>query len=194
MKINRISKIDSLLSESFGKQVYSLSNNYEVKGDSVTTKAISFALDLMGIDDIPLHDSGDNVADILDLNDITYRRIGLPEDILAEEYQPLIVFREQESKPFVVFRRIRTTYIYNPDKDTIIPLSEQDVKNFKQSPAIEIYPPLPQIVDSIDDLFDVAFGGQSKSILALILTAAVVALLSLSIPLYTNYLVTSIIF
>ena len=192
MKSNKISKIDSLLSESFGSQVYSLSNNYEVKGSSVTTKVISFALDLMGIDDIPLHDSGANVPDILDLNDIIYRRTNLPLDISTEEYQPLIVFGNQD-QPFVLFRRIRSTYIYDSAEDKITLLSEQDLEIFKKTLAIEIYPPLPQTVDSVDDLFDVAFGGQSKAILALILTASVVALLSLSIPLYTNYLVTSIL-
>lgn len=192
MKNKKISRIDSLISQGFGSEVFSLGNNYEVNAGSLTTKSIVFALDLMGIEDVPLHDSGELVPDILDLNDITYRRLSLPEDIMYEEYQPLIVFKKPDL-PFVIFRRIRSTFIYDPSKDQIKLFNQKDLEPFENCLAIEIYPPLPQLVDSLDDLFDVAFGGQSKSILALILTATVVALLSLSIPLYTNYLVTNIL-
>jgi ATP-binding cassette subfamily B protein len=187
-----LNSLNSLVRDVFQRQIYGYRSSSFQTYDFPEATAISFVLNFLGISDVRILSEGPlDFKSLLTFNDIVYRPVSVPVDILTQEYPPLLVLFE--AKPSVVFRRGRKTFIFDGCTSQTLALQRESSLNLVNKEAFEIYPSLPESVSSASDLLPIAFGGQNIAVLALILTSAVVALLSLSIPLFTNYLVTSII-
>jgi ATP-binding cassette subfamily B protein len=184
--------INELVRELFKKQVFGFRGNLHPLTKLPEIAVISFVLKEMGVSDIPVLDCPDvDLKALLQYNDLVYRSINIPSDILEHEYQPIITYLDQQ--PIAVIRRKRQTVLFDGATSRILPLTKKHLQSITDAAAFEIYPPLPTEVSSASDLIPVAFGGQLGAALSLVITSAAVALLGLSIPLFTNYLVSNVI-
>jgi len=175
----------------FRTEVYGIR---DIGDKSVSCKkvgAILYALRVMGVDNIRVEECDGNLRSVLLMNDIAFREIELPGDVIREEYPPILI--EAEDECYVLFRYRRKALLYKSLRDTATEVEGELSAVIKSGRMYEIYPGLPEEVQSSRDLIPVAFGGEWPAISALLLASGVVAVLSLSIPLFTNYVVKDVI-
>lgn len=155
---------------------------------------IGFALQRLKCSHIELTPKKGDIADYLDYNDIPFRRVKLPEQILAKEHTILLMSsREDENRFFVFYQEGRNNFIYDAMTGRIRRIKKNDSLGFIGDTAYEIYPSMPADIKSAWDVLGFAFGSESPAIIALIIASAIVMLFNLSIPMMTNILVSSIL-
>ena len=186
------SKINKLVRQVFRQQVfgYRLSNNYS--SDFPVASVVLYVLKLMGINDLTiLCNEPNDIKNVLILNDLTYNCVSIPGDLLTQEYNPIITYLN--NSPVAIYRIGRRTLVFDGLTSQIFQLNASTCLELTGSDGYEIYPSLPVSVRSATDLFPVAFGGQLLALVSLIITSAIIAILCLGIPLFTNYLVSTVI-
>jgi len=184
--------IQKLFRHLFRQQVFGvrLSSNYS--SEFPEASVISYVLKLMGVNDLTiLCNEPNDIKSLLILNDLTYKCVPIPDDLLTQEYQPIITFLN--NSPVAIYRMGRKTLVFDGLKSQIYQLDASACLQLRAQDGYEIYPSLPVSISSGTDLLSFAFGGQLPALVALIIISAIVAILGLSIPLFTNYLVSVVI-
>ena len=130
------------------------------------------------------------LVNTIDYNDIPYRIVDTPRDLVENTYSILIVFDLKTNLPAALFRKGSTNWLFNPYAEEKRPLNQSD--QFKER-SIEIYASLPEKAFNLFSILKFAFSEEIVPIVLLFIAAAVAMLFNLSIPMLTNYLVGSIL-
>ena len=154
-------------------------------------RLIDFCLQKLGIKKPNLEYLPNSLlVNTIDHNDIPYRLVDTPRDLVKNEYSILIVFDLSTNLPAALFRNGSTNWLFNPYTEEKRPVNRSD--KFTER-SIEIYASLPEKVFNIFTILKFAFSEEIVSIVLLFIAAAVAMLFNLSIPMLTNYLVGSIL-
>jgi ABC-type bacteriocin/lantibiotic exporter with double-glycine peptidase domain len=130
-------------------------------------------------------------ADILDANNIVYRNVRTPSNLMNTTRTLMLAFDNNDHRPLVIHRQLGRTLLYDPtNSETPKRLPHYiSLKPF----AFEIYPSWPLDLRSPFDLLSFSLHSHVYTVLAVLLSALVVALFNLSIPIITSYLVGTIL-
>ena len=154
-------------------------------------RLIDFCLKKLGVKKTNLEYLPNSLlVNTIDHNDIPYRLVDTPRDLVKNAYSILIVFDLRTSLPAALFRNGSSNWLFNPYTEEKRPVNQFD--QFEER-SIEIYASLPEEIFNIFTVLKFAFSEETVSIVFLFLAAAVAMLFNLSIPMLTNYLVSSIL-
>jgi ABC-type bacteriocin/lantibiotic exporter with double-glycine peptidase domain len=131
------------------------------------------------------------VTDVLEANSIAFREVRTPEDITTSTRALLIVLSASDARPLVVHRQAGRPMVFDPKKGGILkPLtSDLQLKPF----AFELYAGWPQKLRSALQLMKFSFHSNTNPLLAVLFGSLVVAVFNLSIPILTNYIVSTVL-
>ena len=161
-------------------------------GDSVDPRLMALAYALQLLDDPrPLVTSKGTLTDLLEANAISFREVRTPLDLLRSSRTVLVLLRKADASPVVVHRRAGTALLYDPlEAGGPKPLQEEpDCKPF----AYELYASWPSAVRAWPQLLVFSLRGHLTPLLAVIVSALVVALFNLSIPALTAFLTGTVL-
>jgi ATP-binding cassette subfamily B protein len=152
--------------------------------------ALGYALKVLD-DPRPLVASHGTLTDLLEANAISFREVRTPPDLLRSSWAVLVLLRQADASPVVVHRRAGRTLLYDPQQlSGPQPLqAEPDCKPF----AYELYAGWPTGVRAWPQLLVFSLKGQLTPLLAVLVSALVVALFNLSIPTLTAYLTGTVL-
>ena len=154
-------------------------------------RLIEFCLRSLGVKRTNLESlSNSTIVSIIDYNDIPYRLVDTPSDLVNHSYSTLIVFCSDTSLPLAIYRKGNENWLFNPYTEERKPL--QGSERFEPR-CIEIYASLPQSVNNLVDIAKFAFSEEIPSLVLLFMASAAAMLFNLSIPMLTNYLVGEIL-
>ena len=154
-------------------------------------RLIDFCLKKLGVNKTNLEYLPNSfLVNTIDHNDIPYRLVDTPRDLVKNAYSILIVFDLRTTLPAVLFRNGSSNWLFNPYTEEKRPVNRSD--QFEDR-SIEIYASLPEKIFNIFTILKFAFSEELVPILLLFIAAAVAMLFNLSIPMLTNYLVGSIL-
>ena len=154
-------------------------------------RLINFCLKKLGVKKTNLeYLPNSSLVNTIDHNDIPYRLVDTPYDLVKNEYSILIVFEISTKLPGVLFRKGSSNWLFNPYTEQQRPVKIND--EF-ESQSIEIYASLPEDNLNIFSVLRFAFSEEVASISFLSIAAALAMLFNLSIPLLTKYLLSSIL-
>lgn len=167
-------------------QSSSVSNDYS----DPRLMAISFALQLLG-DYKKLINVAGTLTELFEANAITYRQVRTPNDLMRRSRSVLMLLRDSDGIPLVVHSRGGVRQIYDPmqAEGSQRLLVQPECKPF----GFELYPSWPNEVRAWPQLLAFAFKGNLIPLLAVLVSALVVALFNLSIPTLTAYLTTTVL-
>jgi ATP-binding cassette subfamily B protein len=152
---------------------------------------LSWALKLLGIKVQPLRDHPGTFFDLLEQNDIYHRAVALPENLAKSEYQLLILFGENDSRPYLLSRTGHLNQVLSVLDGQIMPIIG-GLPVF-QDRAIEVYPMMPPNLSRPLDVLRFTYRTEVAPIIALGLISLVVVAFSLLIPILTDTLVSRVL-
>lgn len=152
--------------------------------------ALAYALQVLG-DPRPLAGSQGTIAELLEANAISFREVRTPTDLLRSSRAVLLLLRQDNASPVVVHRRGGKTQLYDPlEQAGPQPLQEEpDCKPF----AYELYAGWPTGLRAWPQLLFFSMKGNLTPLIAVIVSALVVALFNLSIPTLTAFLTGTVL-
>ncbi|NDC34488.1 MAG: ATP-binding cassette domain-containing protein [Synechococcaceae bacterium WB9_2_112] len=133
---------------------------------------------------------GGSIAELLERNAISYRDVRTPNDLGNGTRSLLIVISQADGRLLAVHRQGGRTLIFDGHSDRPRPLDPQ--AQF-QPIAYELYAALPWPLRSWTQLLGFALGRDLTPLLTLLVSALVVALFTLSIPLLTTVVVGTVL-
>lgn len=166
-------------------------------------RVVGKTLHVLGAKEYELKDVEDaSVEDILEINNIYYRLIDLPNDILTGDYSPMIVFRAQSREPMLLYRKGSKNYLYSAKDNSEASilagewnshlLRKNRVRTTDFEPrAIEIYAPIQDRYKGPRGLIKFAFSqqGLKRSLVAIVACSLILVIFELLIPILTKFLV-----
>jgi len=161
-------------------------------GDSGDPRLMALAYALQLLDDPrALVGSLGTITDLLEANAISFREVRTPPDLLRSSRAVLVLLRKADASPVVVHRRAGKTLLYDPQvPGGSQPLQDEpDCKPF----AYELYAGWPSGVRAWPQLLVFSLRGHLTPLLAVIVSALVVALFNLSIPTLTAFLTGTVL-
>ncbi len=132
------------------------------------------------------------IDDVLNHNDIHHRRVEISTTNISHEFPLLIVSEFESDKSFAFYRKLGKNWIYDPYLEKHFEFNADIDIKFSTS-AFEVYLSLPPTINGPLSILKFAFSTEIRAILALIVTSAVVMLFNLSIPIFTNLLVSKVL-
>lgn len=131
-----------------------------------------------------------DIGEQLDHNDIHHRRVDSPREPWNREFPMLIVKDLASGEPLALYRDQGRNWFYSADQDRRWPVPTD---SRLESDAYEIYPSLPAKITGPFSVIKFAFSTEWNAIWALVTASAVVMVFHLSIPIFTNVLVTRVL-
>jgi len=152
--------------------------------------ALGYALKVLD-DPRPLVASNGTLTDLLEANAISFREVRTPPDLLQSSRAVLLLLRKADASPMVVHRRAGRTLLYDPQQ----PGGPQPLQTEPESKpfAYELYAGWPSGVRAWPQLLIFGLRGHLTPLLAVLVSALVVALFNLSIPILTAYLTGTVL-
>lgn len=131
------------------------------------------------------------VTDVLEANNIAFREVRTPGDLISSTRALLLVFAASDGRPLVVHRQAGKAVLFDPLHGAAVqPLAS----NIQLKPfAFELYAAWPQRLQSVVQLFSFSFHSNLMPLLAVLFSSLVVAVFNLSIPTLTSYLVGTVL-
>ena len=178
---------------------YSLSSQHSFASLIETTSSleptpllrlISFAIRKSGSDTRPLSANSDDIAILLDHNNVPTRLIDLPTNLTSSEYPTLIINSRDDGRYFVVYRENSKTYIYCPYTNTISFLVNG--YNFSDK-AFEVYPSLPHHLSNSLEIAGFSLRGLWTSVAMLLTASLLLMIFNLLVPVMNNFLVEKVL-
>lgn len=179
-------------------QVHKLSeqNNYERSYDPSNNnmiRLVGFALNKLKCRHINLTPCEGGVIKFLDFNDILYRsvRISSQSEIKNSEHIMLIIKDIRDNHLKLLYQEKRKDYVYCSETDS---LEEYKIDHYNfEATAIELYPSMPSEINSPWQVLNFSFSKELLALIALAIASAAVMLFNLSIPVFTDILITHIL-
>jgi ABC-type bacteriocin/lantibiotic exporter with double-glycine peptidase domain len=152
--------------------------------------ALAYGLQLLG-EQRSLVPSPGTLTDLLEVNGISFREVRTPPDLISSSRALMLVLAEDDGRPMVVHRRGGKGLIFDPiDPASPTPLVAQPpCKPF----AYEIYAAWPEGLNSLPRLLGFSLNQHITPLLAVLVSALVVALFNLCIPTLTAFLVGTVL-
>jgi len=152
--------------------------------------ALTYAMQILG-DPRQLESTEGTLTDLLEVNSISFREVRTPADLLTSSRAVLVLLRQENGLPVVVHRQAGKTVLFDPQQPGGPQplLAEPDCKPF----AYELYAGWPKGLRSWNQLLLFSVMGNFTPLLAVLVSAMVVALFNLSIPTLTSYLTTTVL-
>jgi len=133
---------------------------------------------------------GSSVAELLEHNAISNREVRTPHDLGCLSGAMLIVVRQADGQPLALHRQGGRMLTFDGRSDHPQPLDRQAVF---QPIAYELYAAFPWPLRSWTQLLGFALGRDLTPLLTVLVSAMVVAVLTLSIPLLTSFVVGTVL-
>ena len=152
--------------------------------------ALAYGLQLLG-ERRSLVPSSGTLTDLLEVNGISFREVRTPPDLVMSNRALMLVLAEGDGRPMVVHRRGGQALIFDPFEPLgPLPLLLQPAcKPF----AYEIYAGWPEGLNSLPKLLGFSLNQHITPLLAVLVSALVVALFNLCIPTLTSFLVGTVL-
>ena len=152
--------------------------------------ALAYGLRLLGESRSVLPSAG-TLTDLLETNGVSFREVRTPHDLVSSSRALMLVLAEEDGRPMVVHRQGGQALIFDPiDPSSPWPLRQQPAcKPF----AYEIYAAWPQGLNSLPKLLQFSLNQHITPLLAVLVSALVVALFNLCIPTLTSFLVGTVL-
>jgi ATP-binding cassette subfamily B protein len=152
--------------------------------------ALAYGLQLLG-ERRSLVPSSGTLTDLLEVNGISFREVRTPPDLVESNRALMLVLAEDDGRPLVVHRRSGKALIFDPLEPLgPLPLLQQPAcKPF----AYEIYAGWPEGLNSLPKLLGFSLNQHITPLLAVLVSALVVALFNLCIPTLTSFLVGTVL-
>ena len=152
--------------------------------------ALEYGLQLLG-GRRSLVPSGGTLPDLFEANGICFREVRTPPDLVRSSHALLLVLAEEDGRPMVVHHRAGQALIFDPT-DPTGPTRLQLQPACKPF-AYEIYAGWPEDMDSLPKLMGFSLGQHITPLLAVLVSALVVAIFNLCIPTLTAFLVGTVL-
>ena len=189
-----MSTSDSSYLKRLDRQIYSLrprqTEESHTACDSVLL--ISAALRLLNLTNKRLDRVEGNILTCLDFNNIYYRTVSLPEDLETGEYPLLLLHKADDLKPYLLYR--------DGQKNSLITISNGRTIQITKGPwpvfadtAQELHRSFRDRIDGVAEIVRLAYQPELGAIGLLLLISLIVLGFSLSIPILTNTLVSSVL-
>ena len=161
-----------------------------IEGSDPRLMALAYAMQLLD-DSRQLVGSQGTLPDLLEANAISFREVRTPPDLLRSSRSVMVLLRQADASPVVVHRRAGQALLYDPQQPGgAKPLrNEPDCKPF----AYELYAGWPIGVRAWPQLLIFSLKGHLTPLLAVLVSALVVALFNLSIPTLTAFLTGTVL-
>ena len=152
--------------------------------------ALAYGLQILG-ECRALVDTSGTLTDLLEINGVSFREVRTPQDLVDSSRALMLVLEEQDGRPMVVHRRAGQALIYDPSHSVgATPLLSQPAcKPY----AYEIYASWPEGLNSLTKFLGFSLKQHITPLLAVLVSALVVALFNLSIPTLTAFLVGTVL-
>jgi ATP-binding cassette subfamily B protein len=152
--------------------------------------ALHYALQVLS-DPRPLVAVDGTLSELLEANAITYREVRTPADLVESSRAVLLLLRQADASPMVVHRRAGRSLLYDPRQPGGAQplLLQPDCKPF----AYELYAGWPSAVSGWQQLLAFSLQGHLMPLVAVLVSALVVALFNLSIPTLTAFLTGTVL-
>lgn len=152
--------------------------------------ALRHAMQVIG-DPIQLVSSGCTLVDLMEANSINFREVRTPVDLITSHRLLMLLISKDDGRPLVVYRKAERTLIFDP----LLPIGPSllRVEPSCQPFAYEIYVNWPSKLQSWIQLLNFSLKNHYSSLFAVILSALIVAIFNLSIPVLTNYLTSTVL-
>lgn len=158
--------------------------------DDPRVMVLHYALQVIG-DRRPLVNVDGTITDLLEANNITYREVKTPKNLLQSSRALMLLLRQSDGSPLVVHRRAGRYQFYDPlqpgSPGPLLQLPE--CKPF----AYELYAGWPSGLRDWRNLLIFSLLGHLTPLLAVLVSALVVALFNLSIPALTAFLTGTVL-
>jgi ATP-binding cassette subfamily B protein len=151
---------------------------------------LTYGLQLLG-ERRSLVPSSGTLTDLLEVNGISFREVRTPPDLAVSNRSLMLLLAEEDGRPLVVHRRRGQALIFDPLEPLgPLPLLQQPAcKPF----AYEIYAGWPEGLNSLPKLLGFSLNQHITPLLAVLVSALVVALFNLCIPTLTSFLVGTVL-
>ncbi|ABM78314.1 hypothetical protein [Prochlorococcus marinus] len=133
---------------------------------------------------------GADIQRLLDINGINHRQVSLQNIGLSNQFPLLIAYSNDTNTPLIIYEQSNQTYVYLPEDDRSELITNIDnIQDF----GYEIYASMPSKVENIFKILNFTFRPELSAGFALIATSAIVMLFNLSIPIFTQLLVSRVL-
>ena len=189
-----MSKSDSGYLNRLDRQIYSLrpkqTEESRKAGDSVLL--ISAALRLLNVTNKRLDQVEGDILTCLDFNNIYYRTVSLPGDLEKGEYPLLLIHKADDLTPYLLYRDGQTNSLITIRNGRTICITTTPWPVFAET-AHELHRSFRDRIDGVTEIARLAYQPELGAIGLLLLISLIVLGFSLSIPILTNTLVSSVL-
>ncbi len=176
------------------RQIYSVrprqTEESNSAGDSVLL--VSAALRLLDLSHKRLDRVEGDILKCLDFNNIYNRTVTLPEDLENGEYPLLLLRKADDLKPYLLYRDGQKNSLITIQDGRSIRITKTPWPDFTET-AYEIHRSFRDQIDGIAEIARLAYQPELGAIGLLLLISLIVLAFSLSIPILTNTLVSSVL-
>ena len=176
------------------QQIYSLhpkqTEESRTAGDSVLL--ISAALRLLNLTNKRLDRVEGDILTCLDFNNIYYRTVSLPGDLEKGEYPLLLIYKADDLKPYLLYRDGQKNSLITIRNGRSIRITKTQWPVFTDT-AHELHRSFRDRIDGVTEIVRIAYQPELGAIGLLLLISLIVLGFSLSIPILTNTLVSSVL-
>ena len=189
-----MSKSDSGYLNRLDRQIYSLrpkqTEESRKAGDSVLL--ISAALRLLNVTNKRLDQVEGDILTCLDFNNIYYRTVSLPGDLEKGEYPLLLIHKADDLTPYLLYRDGQKNSLITIRNGRTIRITTTPWPVFADT-AHELHRSFRDRIDGVAEIARLAYQPELGAIGLLLLISLIVLGFSLSIPILTNTLVSSVL-
>ena len=189
-----MSKSDSSYLSRLDRQIYSLrpkqTEESRRSGDSVLL--ISAALRLLNMTNKRLDQVEGDILTCLDFNNIYYRTVSLPGDLEKGEYPLLLIRKADDLTPYLLYRDGHRNILITIRNGRTIRITTTPWPVFADT-AHELHRSFRDRIDGVTEIARLAYQPELGAIGLLLLISLIVLGFSLSIPILTNTLVSSVL-
>ena len=190
-----MTKVDSKYLIDLDNKIYSLRSTFsdDPSLDS-SLLLISAALHILDIKDKRLDSAGVNgdIISNIEFNNIYCRRVLCPSELMFGEYPLLLLFNALDSTPYLLVRDGTRNRLLTIQDGKVCKLPKSLWPDLKEN-AYELHASFRDKVSGIAEVLRLAYKPELKAIGLLLLISCFVLAFSLSIPLLTNALVSTVL-
>ena len=174
------------------RDIFTILSGSNNKANMQDNNLLSYILRLLDLKHKRIDNISGNIVRQLDYNNIYLRKIKLPDCLQDNEHPLLILLSSGDLCPHLLITRAGTRELvrFEDAKKVVIPFDKWP--KFDDT-VYELHRSLSPNNKNIDSIIKLSYAGETNTFLILLFTSIIVLTLSLSIPLLTNFLVSSVL-